>query len=168
MISLTRGEYNNNPLNLNVIRPPSTPYNGQLGVEIIRTNHSGTPRFGRYDTAFNGIRAGAKQLVKDNQVYGLATPRLLIEGKLNPRTHKKEFGWAPENDNNDDPSYVATVVKDTSARLGRSFNADTYLDLRQPQMLIAIWPAFCLVENGRCTYDPTLIRSACMSALGLK
>jgi hypothetical protein len=167
MIELTRGEYNNNPLNLNVILPPSTPYNGQLGVEKIRPGHSGTPRFGRYDTALNGIRAGAKQLIKDNQVYGLTTTKLLVEGKLNPKTGKKEFGWAPENDDNDDDSYIATVVEDTAARLGRPFTADTYLNLRQPQMLIAIWPAFCLVENGRCTYAPTLIRAACMSALGL-
>jgi hypothetical protein len=147
----TRGEYNNNPLNLNYMA--SRPFLGQVGIEIIRPGHTGTPRFGRYNTAFNGVRAGAEQLMIDNTRHGLTTLWEIISDKT--------FGWAPESDLNDDVAYSEAVCKVTG------FNANDPIDFTNPEILAQAWPGFCTVENGRCLYESRLITNAVRSVFNL-
>lgn len=159
--ALTRAEWNRNQLNLNWIKDPSRAWNGQLGIEIVQPGHHYTPRFGRYDTDFHGIRAGAKQLITDNQKHGLKTIRALIGDKV--------FGWAPESDSNDDVAYERTVMGHLAASYP-DLTATTPIAFTvavAPKFLADLWTGFCMQENGRCLYSPDLILSACRDALGL-
>lgn len=144
MFDMTRGEANNNPLNINYL--DHNAFNGQLGLEVVREGHSYTPRFGRYDTSTSGIRAGAKLLVKYFKVYGLTN----IEGLVGR--------WAPSFENATS-SYINDVSKWTN------YAPFEYLNLLDLDTLIKIVSAFIRQENGRCNYNQDIIREACISAL---
>lgn len=142
-----RGEFNNNPGNINYL--PKNAFNGQLGIEIVQPGHSYTPRFGRYDTAINGIRALAKQLLKYQNTYKLNTIKAL--------TRK----WAPDADGNVSADYSHAVSQHSS------ISEDQVINLNDIETLIEIVTAFIFEENGRCNYPPETIEAACRSALGL-
>ncbi len=76
-----RGIRNNNPGN--IVWSARNNWQGQLPH-----NPKIEPRFARFDTAHNGIRALAKLLLNYRKVYGLRTVESLIAR------------WAPSNENN--------------------------------------------------------------------
>ncbi len=154
----TRGELNHNPLNLNWIAPQHA-FHGQVGIEIVPAGKTYKPRFGRYDTDFNGIRASAEQLYIDNTRHGLKTITRLVGDPV--------FGWAPAADRNDVAAYVKTVCTHLAGYLMEAVDPDAPIDLSIPHMLVGIWPGFCIEENGRCNYPTDLITAACYSALGI-
>ena len=147
----TRGEFNHNPLNINFMA--RRPWNGQVGIEAVMPGHSYTPRFGRYVDDFHGIRASFKQLILDNTVHGLKTITALISDPT--------YGWAPAADRNDDATYIETVVQHSG------IPADQEIDLTHLPTAIAVWPGFCIEENGRNPYNAALIEAAARDALGL-
>ena len=105
---------------------------------------------------FNGIRAGAKQLIKDNQAHGLKTIRALVSDHV--------YGWAPASDCNDDAAYIAMVCKTSGMDANEPVS---FFGTAGAKTLIAMWPGFCIQENGRCIYARDLIASACYNAVGV-
>ena len=143
----TRGERSNNPTNLNYL--PNSPWRGQIGLEIVPPGKSYKPRFGRYDTAHNGIRAGGKQLLAYQQRDALRTIRQMINR------------WAPPADMNDTSAYVKAVCNACQA------GPDDYYPISALSKLQALVTAIIRQENGRVIYDADEIRDACRDALGL-
>jgi hypothetical protein len=141
----TRGERNNNPGNLNYLLRDA--WRGQLGLEIVPPGETFTPRFGRYDTAANGIRAVAGQLLAYQRRDHVRAIRGLI-GR-----------WAPSRDHNDTGAYVAAVCN--HAGLG----PDDDCDLSNPDNLSNMVFAIIRQENGRCLYDADTLAAACAAAL---
>ncbi|EGB84551.1 hypothetical protein HMPREF9533_00593, partial [Escherichia coli MS 60-1] len=84
-----RGERNNNPGNLN--------FAGQAGASLERPGG----RFARFETAFDGLRALARQL-------------MLYAGRGINSVEKIISTWAPASDNNNTTAYIRAV----SQRLG--------------------------------------------------
>lgn len=91
MRQLPRGVRNNNPGNIDFI--PSNKWFGQIGIETGVPN----PRFAKFDSPENGIRAIAKLLVGYHK-RGFNTVRLMINR------------WAPPVEN-DTGAYVNSVAK---------------------------------------------------------
>lgn len=143
----TRGERNNNPGNINYVA--GIKWQGQLGLELVPPGHCFDPRFARFDTPVNGIRALAKQLLVYEDRYDLRSPRKWVNR------------WAPGSDNNNDDSYLAFVCQSTGA------GPDQDIDLHDLDDLCSVVIAFIGEENGRCLYDKDTIQAACRSALGL-
>jgi hypothetical protein len=147
----TRGERNNNPGNIDYVANPREAWQGQIGIEIVPAGETYAPRFGLYDTAANGIRAMAKQLVIDNTRHGLKTIACIVGDPV--------WGWAPAADRNDPEAYAATV----SARAGIDPNAP--VDLTDAAQLAAVLPGFIVEENGRCLYAADVLFAAVSAAL---
>ncbi|HAM4388320.1 TPA: recombinase family protein [Escherichia coli] len=80
-----RGERNNNPGNLN--------FAGQAGASLERPGG----RFARFETAFDGLRALARQL-------------MLYAGRGINSVEKIISTWAPASDNNNTTAYIRAVV----------------------------------------------------------
>ena len=146
-VTPTRAERNNNPGNLNYIQPGHA-FNGQVGIEIIPVGVDEKPRFGRYDTMFNGDRAAVETILIDVFHHELLTTRHLIGDET--------YGWAPGSDDNDDASYGNRVISYINAQFGAepgaegAFTLDT--DLRQsvsdPHFLSVLSMGMYIVENG--------------------
>lgn len=143
----TRGERNNNPANLNFM--PASPWRGQVGIELVPHGMSFKPRFGRYDTDHNGIRAAAKQLLSYQQRDGLRSIRAMINR------------WAPPADHNATDAYVGAVCN--YCNVGPDDDYSLASLARLEKMVFAV----IRQENGRVLYDTDLIASACRDALGL-
>lgn len=86
-----RGIRNNNPGN--IVWSARNNWQGQLPH-----NPKVEPRFARFDTAHNGIRALAKLLLNYRKVHGLRTVESLIAR------------WAPSNEN-DTRAYATAVAR---------------------------------------------------------
>lgn len=138
MAQQPRGIRNNNPGN--IVFSPSNNWQGQLPhapqVE---------PRFSRFDTARNGIRALAKLLLNYRKVYGLRTVESLISR------------WAPSNEN-DTRAYAAAVSRD----MGVPPQAGLHLD---QNTLAALVTAIIRHENGQQPYSAELIGDAVREVL---
>lgn len=122
MVDTPRGIRNNNPGNIDW--SSANNWVGQLGRETGVTN----PRFVRFDTIENGIRALSKNLL----TYfgrGLDTVREIIST------------WAPPNENNTS-AYVNAVARE----LGVS--PDQSLNLRDANTLEGLTTAIIKHENG--------------------
>jgi hypothetical protein len=145
--SLTRGERSNNPTNLNFMA--HAPWRGQEGLEIVPLGMSYKPRFGRYDSSHNGIRAGAKQLLAYQQRDALRTIRQMIDR------------WAPPSDHNQTSAYVLAVCNACQA------GPDDNYPIAALSKLQALVTAIIRQENGRVLYEDDEIRDACRDALGL-
>lgn len=143
----TRGERNNNPSNLNFM--PDAPWRGQVGIELVPKGMSFRPRFGRYDTDHNGIRAAAKQLLAYQQRDGLRSIRQMINR------------WAPPADHNATDAYVGAVCNYCNV------GPDDDYAISALSKLESIVFAVIRQENGRVLYDAALITAACRDALGL-
>jgi hypothetical protein len=107
MAALPRGVRNFNPGNIDY--NPRNAWNGQLGLEL----GVASPRFARFDSPENGIRALGKLLInyrgKDGQPG---------EGGLGIDTVRETISrWAPGNENNTE-AYIAAVT----AKLGVKAN----------------------------------------------
>jgi len=105
-------------------------------------------RLVRYMTPFDGIRAGACELVLDysNNLKSLSS---LCE------KWKRKSGKIDQDYTNRMSKCLKTLEIDLP------FNLQFYLS---EYTLPYLWRLFCLVENGRCLYNPAMIEKACVSA----
>ena len=124
-----RGERNNNPGNLN--------FAGQAGASLERPGG----RFARFETAFDGLRALARQL-------------MLYAGRGINSVEKIISTWAPASDNNNTTAYIRAV----SQRLGVDPRAA--LNMSDPQTMSALMSSIIQHENGRNIYSRELINKA--------
>ena len=147
-MSTPRGVRNNNPGNIDF--NPRNNWQGQLGLELGVPR----PRFARFDTPENGIRALAKLLLnyrgKDGMPgvggHGIDTVRETINR------------WAPGHEN-DTAAYIAAVAK----ALG--VEPESVIDVRRPQLLRALVVEIIKHENGRQPYAAAVIDEGVRRAL---
>ncbi|EFI5593594.1 lytic transglycosylase catalytic [Escherichia coli] len=132
-----RGERNNNPGNLN--------FAGQAGASLERPGG----RFARFETAFDGLRALARQL-------------MLYAGRGINSVEKIISTWAPASDNNNTTAYIMAV----SQRLGVDPRAA--LNMSDPQTMSALMSSIIQHENGRNIYSRELINKAAVAGISGK
>ncbi|EOZ7397093.1 lytic transglycosylase catalytic [Escherichia coli] len=132
-----RGERNNNPGNLN--------FAGQAGASLERPGG----RFARFETAFDGLRALARQL-------------MLYAGRGINSVEKIISTWAPAADNNNTTAYIRAV----SQRLGVDPRAA--LNMSDPQTMSALMSSIIQHENGRNIYSRELINKAAVAGISGK
>ncbi|HFF8483967.1 lytic transglycosylase catalytic [Escherichia coli] len=132
-----RGERNNNPGNLN--------FAGQVGASLERPGG----RFARFETAFDGLRALARQL-------------MLYAGRGINSVEKIISTWAPASDNNNTTAYIRAV----SQRLGVDPRAA--LNMSDPQTMSALMSSIIQHENGRNIYSRELINKAAVAGISGK
>lgn len=132
-----RGERNNNPGNLN--------FAGQAGASLERPGG----RFARFETAFDGLRALARQLI-------------LYAGRGINSVEKIISTWAPASDNNNTTAYIRAV----SQRLGVDPRAA--LNMSDPQTMSALMSCIIQHENGRNIYSRELINKAAVAGISGK
>lgn len=140
-MSTPRGIRNNNPGNIDY--SPSNKWNGQLGLE----EGVAKPRFARFDTPENGIRALGKLLQTYQRVYGLDTVAKIISR------------WAPSNEN-DTASYVRSVERRIGTKPG------VKIRLTDPGVLKGFVVAIIVHENGGNPYSDAVITEGVRRALG--
>lgn len=124
----TRGVRNNNPGNIDFNK--ANDWQGQLGLEL--KIGAGTPRFARFDTPENGIRALGKLLLTYQRKHGLKTVEQIISR------------WAPSTENNT-RSYADAVAK------AMQVTAHANINLGSTAMLRPMVEAIIRHENG---YNP--------------
>lgn len=139
----TRGERNHNPGNIDFNR--ANDWQGQLGIEIIPPWSDEAPRFARFDTDENGIRAIAK-IILTYRRRGISS----IAGVINR--------WAPGREND-----TRAYVEDVATRLGEAPDTEIELDAYALEQLAT---AIINHENARCPYPSETIAKAVASALG--
>ncbi|EEZ0550373.1 lytic transglycosylase catalytic [Escherichia coli] len=132
-----RGERNNNPGNLN--------FAGQAGASLERPGG----RFARFETAFDGLRALARQL-------------MLYAGRGINSVEKIISTWAPASDNNNTTAYIRAV----SQRLG--VDPLAALNMSDPQTMSALMSSIIQHENGRNIYSRELINKAAVAGISGK
>lgn len=132
-----RGERNNNPGNLN--------FAGQAGASLERPGG----RFARFETAFDGLRALARQL-------------MLYAGRGINSVEKIISTRAPASDNNNTTAYIRAV----SQRLGVDPRAA--LNMSDPQTMSALMSSIIQHENGRNIYSRELINKAAVAGISGK
>lgn len=131
-----RGIRNNNPGNIEYHE--SIPWRGQTG---------GDGRFATFDTAHNGLRALAKQLLVYEDKYGLRTVRGIINR------------WAPPVENN-----TSAYVNAVASALG--VGPDDVISTHGPRTLAGLVTAIVQHENGQQPYTVPQITAAVADALG--
>jgi hypothetical protein len=143
-VSGVRGIRNNNPGNLEFMK--SDPFQGQVGSD---------GRFGIYDSAENGLRALAKNLLaKQNQ--GFTTVKEIIE-KITP----------PTRNGGDNPNAVVDAyVQNAADSMG--VKIDEKIDLNNRELLEKFVTAVVKNENGAQPFDEATIDAAVDRALGLR
>lgn len=132
-----RGERNNNPGNLN--------FAGQAGASLERPGG----RFARFETAFDGLRALARQL-------------MLYAGRGINSVEKIISTWAPASDNNNTTAYIRAV----SQRL--EVDPRAALNMSDPQTMSALMSSIIQHENGRNIYSRELINKAAVAGISGK
>jgi hypothetical protein len=142
----TRGERNNNPGNINFT--PSVQYVGQLGIEIVPPGEHYAPRFARFDTPQNGLRALCVLLKVYYQRHGLHTVAGIITR------------WAPASDHNPTRAYTGDVAKEMGVA------PDAVILLSQPDVMASMATAIVRQENDRVIYPAAMIHAAAENALG--
>lgn len=130
--NMKRGERNNNPGNLN--------YAGQAGATL----ESPGGRFARFETAYDGLRAMARQLM----LYAKRGTNT-VEGIIST--------WAPSSENN-----TGAYVNAISSKLG--VDPSAALNLQNPQVLSELMNGIINHENGRNIYSGELVSSAAAGA----
>lgn len=129
-----RGIRNNNPGNIEY--HASIPWQGQTGSD---------GRFATFDTAHNGIRALAKQLIIYEDKYGLWTVRGIINR------------WAPPVENNTS-AYVNAVAKVVGV------DPDDIISTHGKETLTRLVKAIIQHENGQQPYSDEVISWAVRDA----
>lgn len=135
-----RGQRNNNPGNIDY--NPRNQWQGQLGIEV----GVGKPRFARFDTPENGIRALGKLLLNYRGKDGM--PGVGKPGIDTPLEFISR--WAPSTENNT-KVYADSVAK----RLG--VGARDPIDMGNAKTLLAAVTAIIIHENGRNPYAMAVI-----------
>lgn len=142
----TRGVRNKNPGNIDYNQ--SNKWQGQIGLEI--PVGSSKPRFARFDTPENGIRALGKLLLTYYTKHNLMT----VKGIINR--------WAPPKEN-DTGAYVASVQASVKAATGK--DAIGIIDLRDPPTLKAVVNAIIRHENAGYVYPEAVVSEGIRRAL---
>ncbi|MNF81009.1 hypothetical protein D3C85_548610 [compost metagenome] len=136
----TRGVRNRNPGNIDL--SPSNKWVGQLGLETGVPK----PRFARFDTPENGIRALGKLLLTYQRKHGLKTVKAIISR------------WAPSVEN-DTGAYVRAVEANTGTRPGAE------IDLTQPAVMAGFVKAIIQHENAGFSYPAAVLAEGVRRAL---
>lgn len=135
-IGNSRGERNNNPLNMNYVGQRNSVLEGGKGA-----------RFAKFNTPYDGLSATVSQLLRyyDGKTTGkkLQTVEDIIKT------------WAPSSDNNNTSGYIKRVADE----LGVSPRQP--LDLRDPNVMKALMQAMSKVEIEKpLPYSDSLIMAA--------
>lgn len=136
----SRGIRNNNPGNIDYNK--NNQWRGQIGIE----EGVAKPRFARFDTPENGIRALAKLLLNYQRLHKLNTVREIINR------------WAPPVENVTS-AYVAACAR----ALGVA--ADEVINLSDRRLLKLLTVAIIRHENGSQPYSDFVIDAGVSEAL---
>ena len=146
--SKPRGVRNNNPGNIDY--NPRNAWQGQLGIEV----GVAKPRFARFDSAENGIRALGKLLInyrgKDG-IPGMGKPGIDTPIEFISR-------WAPSTENNT-TAYAQAIAK----RLGVGVRDS--IDISNPYVLRETIVGIIVHENGGNPYSDKVIDEGVRRAL---
>lgn len=143
-----RGVRNNNPGNIDF--NPRNSWQGQLGIEV----GVAKPRFARFDTPENGIRALGKLLINYRGKDGMPG----VGGKGIDTVLETINRWAPSNEN-DTQTYASAVAK----RLGVGI-ADP-INIKDPATLRGMVVSIIIHENGGNPYPQAIIDEGVRRAL---
>ncbi|HID9279649.1 lytic transglycosylase [Serratia sp. IR-2025] len=138
-----RGIRNNNPGNLN--------YVGQNGAAL--EDHA-TPRFARFNSAFEGFAALGKQI----KAYYNGTSKAAGYQKLQS-VEDIISRFAPASENNTQ-TYINKLSKMLGVGRGDSLN------IQDPQVLATLMNGITQIENGKNPYAPEMVLKAAQSAVG--
>ncbi len=138
-----RGIRNNNPGNLN--------YVGQNGATL--EDHA-TPRFARFNSAFEGFAALGKQI----KAYYNGTSKAAGYQKLQS-VEDIISRFAPASENNTQ-AYINKLSKMLGVGRGDSLN------IQDPQVLATLMNGITQIENGKNPYAPDMVLKAAQSAVG--
>lgn len=136
---LARGIRNNNPGNIDF--NPANKWQGQLNVD-----KRIEPRFCRFDTPENGIRALGKLLQTYQSKYGLST----VEGIIGR--------WAPSVENN-----TGAYVRAVQETIGSIPSAT--ITLKDPRTLMLMIKAIIRHENSNYEYPDSVLAEGVRRAL---
>ena len=147
-ITTPRGVRNNNPGNIDY--NPRNAWQGQLGLEVGVTS----PRFARFDTPENGIRALGKLLINYRGKDGMPN----VGGPGIDTVRETITRWAPGNENNTE-AYIAAVAR----RLG--VNANDVIDVRKPATLGVMVSSIIAHECAGFAYPEAVLAEGLRRAL---
>ncbi|MBQ0046631.1 MAG: structural protein P5 [Prevotellaceae bacterium] len=134
---MTRGERNNNPLNIR--RSKRTKWLGQVKIQRDKS-------FVQFQCMMLGFRAAFRLIRSYVNVYGLTTIRTII------------YRWAPPEDGNDTDAYISTVCFRTGYDAGRVLN------FYNEEEITALVRAMAFVESRMTDIDPEMLHKAYMLA----
>ena len=140
MMKQSRGIRNNNPGNIDYNK--NNNWRGQTGIETGAIN----PRFAKFDTPENGIRALAKLLLNYQRLHKLNTVRGIINR------------WAPPVENITS-AYVAACARALGVAAGEVIN------LSDRRLLKLLTVAIIRHENGSQPYSDFVIDAGVNEAL---
>ncbi|RYH77600.1 lytic transglycosylase [Citrobacter freundii] len=128
-----RGIRNNNPGNID--------FRGQSGATLERPGG----RFARFETAYDGLKALSRQLMRYFEGKTTGKPLQTLNDIIST--------WAPGNENNTG-AYIANLSK----MMGVA--PDAILNLKDPQVMTSLMNGIIHHENGRNPYPGELVRMA--------
>lgn len=143
-----RGVRNNNPGNIDF--NPRNDWVGQLGLE----QGTAKPRFARFDSPENGIRALGKLLINYRGKDGMPG----VGGKGIDTVLETINRWAPSNEN-DTQAYALAVAKRIGVRTIDPIN------IKDPAVLRGMVVSIIMHENGGNPYAPAVIDEGVRRAL---
>ncbi|NWD63567.1 structural protein P5 [Pseudomonas sp. IPO3774] len=143
-----RGVRNNNPGNIDY--NPRNAWQGQLGLEV----GVPSPRFARFDTPENGIRALGKLLINYRGKDGMPG----VGGPGIDTVRETITRWAPGNENNTE-AYIAAVAR----RLG--VNANDVIDVRKLATLRVMVSSIISHECAGFAYPEAVLAEGLRRAL---
>lgn len=147
-ITTPRGVRNNNPGNIDY--NPRNAWQGQLGLEV----GVPSPRFARFDTPENGIRALGKLLINYRGKDGMPG----VGGPGIDTVRETITRWAPGNENNTE-AYIAAVAR----RLG--VNANDVIDVRKMATLRVMVTSIISHECAGFAYPEAVLAEGLRRAL---
>ncbi|HED1241154.1 TPA: lytic transglycosylase [Citrobacter freundii] len=128
-----RGIRNNNPGNID--------FRGQSGATLERPGG----RFARFETAYDGLKALSRQLMRYFEGKTTGKPLQTLNDIIST--------WAPGNENNTG-AYIAQLSKVMGVA------PDAILNLKDPQVMSSLMNGIIHHENGRNPYPGELVRMA--------
>lgn len=143
-----RGVRNNNPGNIDF--NPRNDWVGQLGLEL----GASKPRFARFDSPENGIRALGKLLIAYRGKDGMPG----VGGKGIDTVLETINRWAPSNEN-DTKAYALAVAKLLGVRTTDPIN------IKDPSTLRVFVESIIIHENGGNPYKAEVIDEGVRRAL---
>ncbi len=146
--ALPRGVRNNNPGNIDF--NPRNAWSGQLGLEL----GVPTPRFARFDSPENGIRALGKLLVNYRGKDGIPG----VGGKGIDTVRETISRWAPGIENNTEAYIVAVAAK-------LSVKANDVIDIRDVRTLRVFVGAIIGHECANYRYPDAVFNEGIRRAL---